>query len=561
MLDDWENLPRKVPHDFIVVGPQRKYPRVIALDTENAPSGGLGHWSVAFRDEKGRLCVEPFYGPKPSKRFAKPLVIMHNAKWDIRVLRDNKMTPPPNIADSMIAAYCLGYGKENVISEGEGRMMGGLGLKYLARRHLGMEMKTWQEIKDGSPDEIASYNADDSVSTLLLWELWEPNLPQHFWDIDMPLLPVLMEMEDRGIAIDPKFLAVYAEELDKKLAKYEFPFNINSPIQLRKYVYEELGVVPWQFTKKTKLPSTDKNVLEAIRDSTGDETIAKILEYKDLAHDRENYVSSYIERLGADGRIHPEFKQTSTATGRLSCANPNLQNVPTDEMRKLFVAEEGKLLVRADYDQIELRAFAAITGEENMIGAFQEGRKIHAETAYLMGVPYDVGKTLNFLMLYGGTEWGISQKLHIPIEDSKALIRKYFKAYPKVPRYISEQAEQAKKTKKSTNWFGRTRRIDALYAEDWRVRKHGEKEAINWPIQGLAAEIVKLGMIALRDTPMLLQVHDEILFEVDASKAKAFAEEINERILDVIEINGVKFPATITIGKNWYEAWKKKKES
>jgi len=466
------------------------------------------------------------------------------------VLANNKMHPPENFVCTMIAAYCMGLGKQDVTADArytDAGMVGGLGLKYLARRHLGMEMQTWQEVKD-KPDDQEEYNAKDSVATYLLWEKWKPELPKHFWDIDMPLLPVLMAIEDRGIAIDPDKLNDFEATLAKALKNIDLPFNPFSTKQLQDYIYSDLGIEPYKFTDKGH-PSVDQEVLEAIDDPV----IRKVLEYKGLYKERGTYVQNYIERMTLDGRIHPEFKQCSTVTGRLSSAKPNLQNVPKTEIRALFIAPSGKKLIRVDYSQLELRVFAALTQEPEMLRAFAEGRNIHQETANITGLTYDQAKTLDFLMLFGGGAWKISQEFKMPIDKAKACLARYFDKFKGIQPYFEQTIEEVSRTKKVYNWFGRVRRMDALYAEDWRVRKQGEREAINTPIQGTAAEIVKIAMIDLHKkhkAPILLQVHDELVFEVPPTELAHLARLVSEEMSGVMRLN-VPLKVDLKSGGNW----------
>ena len=384
-------------------------------------------------------------------------------------------------------------------------------------------------------------------------------MPKFFWDIDMPLLRVLMAIEDRGICIDPRQLDTFANSLDESLAQIELPLNPFSPKQIAEYVYNGLNIEPWKFTA-TGQPSTEEDVLETIDDPV----VKKILAYKRLYKERGTYIQNYLERLSPEGRIHPEFKQCSTATARLSCARPNLQNVPKDdsEMRKLFVAPPEKTLVRVDWNQIELRFFASYVGEEAMIEAFKHGDDIHAWTGERMAKLGKVlsrtdMKVINFMTLYGGGAWSLSQQFHIPIDDAKEIQRVYFEAFPGIKKYMADIREQCEDKKEVTNWVGRKRRMDAMYASDWRIREQGIREGINTPIQSGAHEIVKLAMIALHyqhSAPMILQVHDELLFEVDEKDATDYAQWLKEYIPTLTELNGCSFPVDISTGKNWKEA-------
>jgi len=557
MLTDWEHLPTEVPHDFKIVPKGFIDASEYSMDTENTPAGKLGDWSVAFRNPKGELCVMPFTGANPHMMFGGTCV-MHQAKWDIRVLQAAGMTPPTNVHDTMIAAYCLGLGKQapkdSTKSQSGSEMVGGLGLKYLARRHLGMQMKTWSEVYN-RPELVPEYNANDSVATYLLWEKWKPQLPQHYWDIDMPLLPVLMAIEDRGIQVDPSFLKEYAARLDEELAKFDLPFNPFATQEVQSYVYGTLGIEPWRFTD-TGAPSTDADVLETIDDLV----VKDLLRYKGLYQERNTYAKGYMKGLDYQGRLHTELKQTSTATGRLSSANPNLQNVIKEgsDLRKLFIAPEGMKLIRLDYDQLEWRVLAAITQDPILLKALASGKKIHQVTAEQMNIPYDKAKKGNFAIQYGAKAWTLAQNLECTIEEAKQFMVLYFKKFPGVKKYQDQQREIASSEKKVTNYFGRVRRLDAMFAQDWRIRQEGEKEAINTPIQGAAGEVVKLAMIELHkhNANMLLQVHDELLFEVPEKEAKDYAQWLQEYVPTITSINGVSFPVEVCVGDTWHECCK-----
>ncbi len=564
LLDDWEHLPEQVPYDFTIAESRpRHFEGTYAVDTENAPDGSLGNWSVAQRNDAGEIIVTPYYRRQEGIQFGGE-AILQNAKWDVRVLRANKMPEPTNIQDTMIAAYCLGLGRQDVKDNDErnaDNMVGGLGLKYLARRHLGIPMRAWEEVKD-HPELIPEYNAMDSVATLLLWEKFKPQLPKHYFDIDMPLLPVLMAMEDRGVRVDPNFLREYANSLDAQLKELSsrLPINAFSPEQVSTYIYGVLGVEPFKFTE-TGAPSVSSDVLETIDDPI----VKQILEYKTLYKERGTYVGAYVNNIGLDGRIHCEFKQTRTATGRLSAARPNLQNVTKSGiLRSLFIAPPGKLLVRIDWKQLELLVFAIIANDERMLAAFREGRDIHAETMVALGLTERrAAKVFNFQTIYGGEAWKFSQEYHIPINEARKLMDKYFEQFPGVKRYFDRQKALAYEAKEVTNYFGRRRRLDSMFAEDWRVRQDGEREAINTPIQGTAAEIVKLAMIDLHqkhNAPMLLAVHDELLFEVDEKEAPEYARWLEGYVPKITIIDGWEFPVEVSYGRTWAETTEEKEK-
>ena len=561
MLDDWANLPSKADTSFIVRPNVPADPTLTAaLDTENAIDGSLGEWSMAWRNREGKLCVYPTFGKRLLPNVG--TYIMQNAKWDIRVLeRAGMPVDRSKVVDTMIAAYCMGLGKQNVKTDKKKQnnqdsgLIGGLGLKYLARRHLGMNMKTWKDVHD-KPDEKVQYNAEDSIGTYLLWELWKPKLPEHFWKIDMPLLDVLMCMEDRGIQVEAEFLQEYSNSLKEQIDSIKLPFNPNSPKQVGDYVYKQLGITPTVFTK-TKQPSTAAEVLEGIDDPT----VRELLHYKELGTEYGTFATGYLGAMGIDGRIHTTFKQTSTATGRLSSSAPNLQNVPKDgDIRKLFIAKPGYSLVVADASQIELRVIAALANDEVMMGVLSNPKgDIHQDTADTVGVKRDDAKIINFLTTYGGGAWKLAMEFKVPIEVGEEFQRKYFLRYPRLRPYIEESIRKAHDTKIVTNWFGRKRRMDALFAEDRRIVRAGEREVINTPIQGTAADIIKTWMVALHykhHAPMLLQVHDELIFEVPTPQAEEYAQWLREYLPTLVEINGMKFTVKVGVGHSWKEAKK-----
>uniref|UniRef100_A0A6M3KXJ2 Type-4 uracil-DNA glycosylase n=1 Tax=viral metagenome TaxID=1070528 RepID=A0A6M3KXJ2_9ZZZZ len=559
MLGDWENLPEKVPHDFTIL-PESALDStsvpIMALDTETDGHGGLGQWSVAFR-YSGQIYVIPFYGKRKGMSFSNPLVF-HNAKYDIRELKANGIEVKGPIHDTMILAYCMGLGKQAPKDDSKARagsnMVGGLGLKYLARRHLGMQMMKWDDVKE-NPESVPEYNAMDSVGTLLLAEKWMPQVGQFYYNIDMPLLPVLMAMEDRGVQIDPNFLATFAKDLDNRLANFDLPLNPHATQDVQSYVYGTLGVEPWKFTE-TGAPSVESEVLETINDPV----VKQILEYKELYKDRGTYVENYVKMRDIEDRVHPEYKQTSTSTSRLSCARPNLQNVDKDgDMRKLIVAKEGHKLVRFDFDQLEFRTLACITLDPVLLSALAQNKKIHTVTAERMGVKYRDAKTVNFGVMFGQEAWSLSQQLRISIGEARNFLDYYFATFPGIKRYRDQQTERIKAEKKATiPWTGRTRRIDAMYVESWRIQQEGIKEGINLPVQGTAAEVVKTVMIELHrlGAPMVLQVHDELLLEVPKKDAVEYSQWLKEYVPTIVTINDVQFPIDVSIGDNWYEVSK-----
>ena len=555
LLNDWEFCPKIVRDEFIFVEPTRSnFPHYIGLDTENDIGGSLSNWSIAYR--KGdEILVEPYCGVDKKVRFGDSIAVIHNAKHDLRVLKRHGMDVPTKYECTMIGAYCLGLGRqaEDKDENGDTGMVGGLGLKYLARRRLGMQMNSWMIAKEFDADGQKLYNARDSVAHLLLGEDMRPVMPEHYYTIDMPLLPVLMRMEDNGIMVDRSKLQVYKESLAAEMATISLPLNPQSPLQVANYVYGTLGITPTVFAK-SGAPSTGAEALETIDDPVVDE----ILRWRGLHTEYNNFAKNYLSRLTLEDRIHPTFKQTSTATGRLSCAEPNLQNPSrTSDIRTMFIAPPRKTLVCMDYKQLELYVIAAITQDPKLLTAALAQVNFHQNTADETGFEYHDAKTLNYLMTFGGGEYKISQQFHVPMYKAKEIKEHYFETYPGLQKYMLEQEGIAKREKKVTNYFGRVRRLDAMFAGNYKTQQEGIREAINTPIQGTAGDIVKRAMIRLDKEagyPMLLQVHDELLFEVPTRSANEFAHWLKDFVPTITEIKGVTFPIDVGIGKSWKDA-------
>ena len=499
-----------------------------------------------------RLLPKEFWNGKSPKSINQPVLTITGIKMvGVEQVVNISTTTHTFNAEGCWTHNCLGYGKQDPKDGNKdgGKMVGGLGLKYLARRHLGMQMNNWQEVVDKNLDMV-EYNCKDSIAAYLLWEKWVGILPKHFWTIDMPLLNVLMKMEDRGVLVDSDFLVKYAESLDERLATLDLKgINPYSPDQVAKYVYEDLGYTPTRFTD-TKKPSTDAEALENIEDPV----VKAILEYREVYMEKKKGVSGYAH-TDHEGRIHTEFKQTRTATGRLSSANPNLQNVSKGEMRKLFIAKPGHKLIILDWKKIEYGILAVVSHDAAMMKAFRADT-IHQDTADALGVSYDEGKVANFLMQYEGSAWKLSLEFGISIDEASRMLYSYYKKYPGIQEYHRQMKEIAHAKKEVVNIFGRVRRLDGMYTEDKKTIRDAEKQAINTPIQGAAGEIVKLAMIALdkHDAPMLLQVHDELMFEVPEKDAVDYAHWLNEYVPTITEIEGERFYVDVGIGNNWQEA-------
>lgn len=398
-----------------------------------------------------------------------------------------------------------------------------------------------------------------------------------FYDIEMPLAAVLADMEEEGFLVDRAGLAEYGKILSAKsdalaatiCSEAGVDFNINSPKQLGEVLFEKLGLPG---AKKTKTGySTNADILEKLAPDY--EIVRNVLEYRKLTKLYGTYVVGLLKVADDEGRIHTQFKQTGTATGRLSSAEPNLQNIPIRteegrELRKYFLASPGRVLIDADYSQIELRLLAHISGDENLISAFRSGMDIHTSTAAtVFGVsPENVtpelrkrAKAVNFGIIYGIGDFSLAGDLGIPVKQARAYINSYLASYPEVNAYLKDIIAEARAHGYVTTLFGRRRYIPEISGHNAVQRKFGERVAMNSPIQGSAADIVKLAMLGVSrrlteeglDARLILQVHDELIVEASEKDAERAAEILREQMEGAVELS-VPLTVDLSTGKRWY---------
>ena len=418
-----------------------------------------------------------------------------------------------------------------------------------------------------------------ALKEVLAPRLEELGMHQLYYDIELPLCPVLAAMEHAGMLVDRKALSEFGDMLDERIAAdqaeiYELAeetFNINSTQQLGKILFDKLGLPP---VKKTKTGySTNAEVLEKLRGQHP--IIDKILEYRQYTKLKSTYVDGLGKVIAPDGRIHTSFQNTVTATGRLSSAEPNLQNIPVRtelgaELRKMFVAPAGKVLVDADYSQIELRLLAHIAGDEHMIEAFRTGEDIHTVTAaQVFGVPVDQvtkhmrssAKAVNFGIVYGISAFSLSQDIGVPTYEAKEYIEKYFARFSGVHAYMTDVVNRAKADGYVSTLFGRRRWLPELKSSNFNTRSFGERVALNMPIQGTAADIMKLAMIhvhsRLREeglqARLILQVHDELIVECPEEEAETVKALLSREMESVAQL-AVPLIADAAAGRSWAEA-------
>jgi DNA polymerase-1 len=504
----------------------------------------------------------------------------HNIKYDIMVLRREGIDVKGPVFDTMIAAYLLNPNKPNHSLEE-------VSLEYLSYRK-----KTFMEVlgkrnsfAEVPLEEAVPYACDDAslsfeLKEILSAKLAENKLEKLYFNIEEPLIYVLADMEMAGLKIDLEKISEISKELERELdgitRRIYFlagcEFNINSPRQLADILFHNLGLQPG---KKTKTGfSTGMGVLEDL--ARTHELPREILNYRSL----NKLKTTYIDVLPAlinpgTGRIHTSFNQTVTATGRLSSSEPNLQNIPVKgdwgrRIRETFVAEENNLLLSADYSQVELRILAHLSNDTGLIEAFRGGLDIHARTASeIFGVPIDrvtadmrrIAKTVNFGVIYGISPFGLSETLGISREEAKEYIDQYFKRHPGVKSYIEQSLEKAREKGYVRTIFGRRRAIPEIRSKNSNTRQQGERLAMNSPIQGTAADIIKIAMINIRkkftdiglQARMILQVHDELLFELPVSELEAVKDIVKKEMEGVVALS-VPLRVGINYGKNWAEA-------
>lgn len=483
--------------------------------------------------------------------------------------------------DTMLASYLLNPNKTNHNLED-------VSMTYLSIKKLSFNDitdKGKKNFREVSIEDAAKYSGEDAAVTLKLkyileTEIEKEGLAKLFYDIEMPLIEVLADMEIAGIKIALPLMAGFSKELEKELAGIEKriyflageEFNINSPKQLQEILFEKLGL---RTLKKTKTGfSTDVGVLEEL--ALEHELPKEILEHRTLSKLKNTYVDALPMLINPHtGRLHTSFNQTVTATGRLSSSDPNLQNIPIrgewgKRIREAFIADEGHLLLSSDYSQIELRVLAHLSQDKGFLEIFKNDGDIHTRTACeLFGItPENVtsemrrrAKTVNFGIVYGISPYGLSQQLGIHPEEAKFYIDTYFMRHSGVKNYIDTKISEAAETGYVSTIFQRKRAIPELKSTNKNIRQLGERLAMNTPIQGSAADIIKIAMINIWRrlkkegfrTKMLLQVHDELLFEVPIKEKDKVQSLVREEMENAVKLD-VPLKVDIGVGKNWSEA-------
>lgn len=574
----------------------------ICVDTETTSLDALqaALVGISFAVEPGRAMYVPC--PPDSTATKKILAqlqplwsnsaicwIGHNIKYDLLVLRTHGIQLAGSMYDTMLAHYVV---------EPEGkRNMDLLSSQYLGYQPIsiteliGKKGKQQGNMRDVDVALVKEYAAEDADITLQLKQKLHPLMEQEqvvnvFEEVDNPLVPVLADMEWEGVRVDEVFLNNYSKILEEEakaaeLSVYEqagVRFNLASPKQLGEVLFDKLQLDPSAKKTKTGQYQTGEDVLLKLA-AKGHHIVEDILTFRELTKLNSTYVQALPQMIQpSTGRVHTSYAQAVAVTGRLSSNNPNLQNIPIRtargrEIRKAFVPREaGWVLVSADYSQIELRIVAAISGDENMCAAFRDHKDIHTATAAkVYGVSEaDVtkemrykAKSVNFGIIYGQGAFGLADNLGISRTEAKEIIDNYKKEFPGITAYMTDQVERAKQLGYVTTLLGRKRWLRDIHSANFTVRGFAERNAINSPIQGSAADMIKLAMIrihkAIREagiaSKMILQVHDELVFDVKESELEIMKPLILNNMQEALELpNGVPVVAELGVGQNWLEA-------
>ncbi|HUF10308.1 MAG TPA: DNA polymerase I, partial [Rhodothermales bacterium] len=567
-----------------------------AFDTETTSTDPM--WAslvgISFSWEAGQACYIPTPLPDGtttaeicevfSPIFMGPaLKLGQNLKYDIVTLMRHGVRVVGPLFDTMVAHYLL--------APEEPHGLDNLALKYLGYRMVPIteligDGKNQLSMRDVPLDQVCSYACEDADISLqladALKEIMErEGLLEIAEKIEFPLILVLADMETAGIRVDPRILAEISEILDTQIKILEIDiyevageeFNIGSTQQLGEILFNKLGLRKVSKTSKGAA-STKETVLEEL--STEHPLPGLILDWRKLTKLKSTYVDSLGELMHPEtGRVHTNFNQTVAATGRLSSSGPNLQNIPIRtemgrEVRKAFVAEDSRMLLAADYVQIELRILASMSGDEGLKEAFARGEDIHTSAAALIyGIPpVEVtreqrrkAKEVNYGIPYGISSWGLAQRLRCSMKEAQALIDTYLQSFPRVTTHINNVINEAHTRGYVQTLMGRRRFVPNIQSRNRTQRSFAERVAVNMPIQGTQADMIKIAMVRIHDrlkkekmeSRMLLQVHDELVFEAPGSEIERLREIVRDGMVHAIDL-GVPVEIDMNVGENWLDA-------
>lgn len=598
---------KTVPHEYKLIDNEEEMDRLcdffmtkefVSIDTETTSTDAIRAELVglSFSVEENKA----FYVPLPANReealkyvrIFKPLYendnilkIGQNIKYDYEVLNNYGVTLQGKMFDTMIAHYLIQPELHHNMDYMAETLLGYRTIHI--EELIGPKGKRQKNMRDLSPTDICEYAAEDADITLRLKHLLEPRLKELgleelFWNIEMPLVRVLADMELNGVCLDTEALQETSRIFTDRMKQYEQEiykeagetFNIGSPKQVGDILFGKLQIMDKPKKTKTGQYVTSEEVLQSLE--AKHPVVRNILNYRGM----KKLLSTYIDALPKlinprTGHIHTSFNQAQTATGRLSSSDPNLQNIPvrTDdgkEIRKCFIPEDGCLFFSADYSQIELRIMAHLSGDENMMEAFREGHDIHRATAAkiwhedidkVTDAQRKKAKQANFGIIYGITTYGLAQRMGIPNGEARELIQDYFHTFPKVKAYMEQAKETARAKGYAETLFHRRRYLPDINSRNATVRGFAERNAINAPIQGTEADIIKVAMVRIWKrfkeegirSKMILQVHDELNFSVYPEERKQVERIVIEEMQNACQLN-VPLTADAGWGSNWLEA-------
>ena len=598
---------KTVPHEYKLIDNEEEMDRIcdffmtkefVSIDTETTSTDAIRAELVglSFSVEENKA----FYVPLPANReealkyvrIFKPLYendnilkIGQNIKYDYEVLNNYGVTLQGKMFDTMIAHYLIQPELHHNMDYMAETLLGYRTIHI--EELIGPKGKRQKNMRDLSPTDICEYAAEDADITLRLKHLLEPRLKELgleelFWNIEMPLVRVLADMELNGVCLDTEALQETSRIFTDRMKQYEQEiykeagetFNIGSPKQVGDILFGKLQIMDKPKKTKTGQYVTSEEVLQSLE--AKHPVVRNILNYRGM----KKLLSTYIDALPKlinprTGHIHTSFNQAQTATGRLSSSDPNLQNIPvrTDdgkEIRKCFIPEDGCLFFSADYSQIELRIMAHLSGDENMMEAFREGHDIHRATAAkiwhedidkVTDAQRKKAKQANFGIIYGITTYGLAQRMGIPNGEARELIQDYFHTFPKVKAYMEQAKETARAKGYAETLFHRRRYLPDINSRNATVRGFAERNAINAPIQGTEADIIKVAMVRIWKrfkeegirSKMILQVHDELNFSVYPEERKQVERIVIEEMQNACQLN-VPLTADAGWGCNWLEA-------
>jgi len=538
----------------------------------------IGHDSESNKQLNSEMVLSKL---KPFLENPKYKKIGQNLKYDWSVLYQYGIAPDGIGADTMVASYVLDPSSKH-------------NLDFLCSRYLDYQTLQYKDVCGSGKDQISfsqveiplatRYAAEDSLCAVRLWDVLKKKLKQEslmevFARVDLPLVPVLAKMEHEGVLVDLKWLGKLSKDFEKELKELEDriyaytqgPVNLNSPKQLSKLLFEDLKL-PVQSKTKTGY-STDAKVLDAL--SPLHEVPRLLVDYREIAKLKSTYVEPLPKLVDpATGRIHANFHQTVTATGRLSSSHPNLQNIPVrtargKKIRRAFIPSSGNVLLSADYSQIELRLLAHMSEDPSLVEAFQNGEDVHRQTAaeifhtspdQVKDSQRSVAKAINFGLMYGKTAFGLSQELKISRTEAKLMIEKYFKKYSRVKEFLDQQVEDAKERGWVMTLSGRKRALPEIHSRNPAIRNNAERMAMNTPLQGTAADLMKIAMVELNQalktrgfqSKMLIQVHDEVLLDCPKDELKEVQQCVEQELEGAMKLS-VPLVVNSESGKNWME--------